>query len=60
MVKRNIYEFLIILHLRNRYNIIQKAIEFDSYLEMMLKFENEILTFRSDRLVSANPDLFKS
>ncbi|KAM3136976.1 hypothetical protein pb186bvf_010889 [Paramecium bursaria] len=46
--------------IQEQYNIIQKAIEFDSYLEMMLKFENEILTFRSDRLVSANPDLFKS
>ena len=33
------------------YSIIQKAIELESYMEIMLKYENDLLTFRSDKLV---------
>ena len=29
-------------------------------MEIMLKFENDLLTFRSDKLVIQNPNLFKS
>ncbi|KAM3141211.1 hypothetical protein pb186bvf_006596 [Paramecium bursaria] len=46
--------------IREQYQIIQKAIELECYMEIMLKFENDLLTFRSDKLVSQNPNLFKS
>ncbi|KAM3136975.1 hypothetical protein pb186bvf_010888 [Paramecium bursaria] len=46
--------------IKEQYSIIQQAIELESYMEMMLKFENNFLTFRSDKLVSAYPELFKS
>ncbi|KAM3136960.1 hypothetical protein pb186bvf_010873 [Paramecium bursaria] len=42
------------------YDIIQKAIELESYMETMLKYENELLTFRSDKLAIQNADLMKS
>ncbi|KAM3136962.1 hypothetical protein pb186bvf_010875 [Paramecium bursaria] len=42
------------------YDIIQKAIELESYMEIMLKYENDLLTFRSDKLVTLNAELFKS
>ncbi|KAM3136968.1 hypothetical protein pb186bvf_010881 [Paramecium bursaria] len=34
------------------YDIIQKAIELESYMDIMLKFENDLLTFRSGKLSS--------
>ncbi|KAM3141209.1 hypothetical protein pb186bvf_006594 [Paramecium bursaria] len=46
--------------IKEQYQIIQKAIELESYMEIMLKFENDLLTFRSDKLVIQNPNLFKS
>ncbi|KAM3136958.1 hypothetical protein pb186bvf_010871 [Paramecium bursaria] len=42
------------------YDIIQQAIELESYMETILKYENELLTFRSEKLASQNADLMIS
>ncbi|KAM3136963.1 hypothetical protein pb186bvf_010876 [Paramecium bursaria] len=46
--------------IKDYYRIIQQAIELESYMEMMLKYENNLLTFRSDKLVQSHAGLLKS
>ncbi|KAM3128961.1 hypothetical protein pb186bvf_018949 [Paramecium bursaria] len=40
--------------------IISKLMELYSYMEIMLKYENDMLTFRLDKLAAQNCDLLKS
>ncbi|KAM3128942.1 hypothetical protein pb186bvf_018930 [Paramecium bursaria] len=42
------------------YKVIQKALELESYMDIMLKYENNLLTFRLDKLVLQNSNLLKS
>ncbi|KAM3136964.1 hypothetical protein pb186bvf_010877 [Paramecium bursaria] len=42
------------------YQIIHQAMELESYLDMILKYENSQLTFRSERLIQSNFSLLKA
>ncbi|KAM3136967.1 hypothetical protein pb186bvf_010880 [Paramecium bursaria] len=46
--------------IQDYYQIIQQAIELESYMEMILKFENNLLTFRSSKLTKSNAGLIQS